>query len=84
MKALVYFVATDYVGSDRWNSPSAIWLHEDDVMRGVAWTPCLDCGGTGHYPVPWRGPGAALEDFDIGDDFCVRCKGQGLGPVMCG
>lgn len=76
MRALVYAANREYAGSCTWDTPSAIDVTAEDHDRGVAYIPCRDCCGTGHFPVPWD----AREQ--PGSDFCVKCKGQGLEPVM--
>lgn len=69
MLAISCYSAVEYEETDRWNAPSAIWVSEEDVLRGVAWTPCADCGGTGFFPVP--------HDYE-GERSCVACKASGL------
>jgi len=87
--ATIYHSTSEY-GSDRWSAPTNTWIADEEVLRGVAWIPCQDCGATGHFPVPWRSPQYHTDGMNIGphhepepgDDFCIRCKGTGLVPCM--
>lgn len=72
MRAEVYAANRDYARTSTWGSPSVVNVSSEDVERGVHFRPCLDCCGTGLFPMP----------HPEMDAFCVACKGQGLEPVM--